>query len=391
MQQDSDQIVTPWKAETKSGKFDYQRLIQQFGVEEITPALIERFRKVTGQEPHPWIKRGLFFAHRQLNEILDDHEKGKPIFIYTGRGPTSAAMHLGHIVPFLITKYLQDVFNAIVVIQMSDDEKYWFKDLDFDTVYKLGFENAKDVIACGFNPEKTFIFSNRDYSRTPCAQKLSCDLMKYIHINTLHSVFGIPDNAPIGQLVWPVYQIAAAFSGFYEEIFGADKLKCLIVYAVDQDPYFRISRDVAGNIAHPKPCAIMSQFLPALEGKSKMSTTGNTGPVTTVFLTDTRDEIANKIKKYAFSGGKDTIKEHREKGADLSVDISYQWLKFFEADDKKLEDIANQYGSGKMLTGEVKEYLVGKIIEVVKSHQEKLAKVTSDDVKKFYDIHKFKK
>ncbi len=389
--QSEDQIVNPWKAETKTGKFDYQRLIVKFGVEEISEQLIERFKKVTGKEPHIWIKRGLFFAHRQLNEILDDHEKGKPIFLYTGRGPTSAAMHLGHIVPFLITKYLQDVFNAIVVIQMSDDEKYWFKDIDFETVYKLGFENARDIIACGFNPQKTYIFSNHDHTRIPCAQNLSCELMKHIQINTLHHVFGIPNNAAIGQLVWPVYQIAAAFAGFYEPIFGNEKLKCLIVYAVDQDPYFRVSRDVAENIRHPKPCAIMSQFLPALEGKSKMSTTGNTGPVTTIFLTDTEAEVSSKIKKYAFSGGRDTLKEHREKGADLSMDISYQWLKFFEEDDAKLQQIANEYGSGKMLTSEVKDYLIKKIVVIVANHQRELAKVTPELVKQFYDINKFKK
>jgi tryptophanyl-tRNA synthetase len=54
---------------------------------------------------------------------------------------------------------------------MADDEKYYFKDLSFDTVYKLGFENSKDIIACGFNPEKTFIFSNRDYDVTKCSKR----------------------------------------------------------------------------------------------------------------------------------------------------------------------------------------------------------------------------
>ncbi|CAN0343402.1 unnamed protein product, partial [Hapterophycus canaliculatus] len=29
--------------------------------------------------------------------------------------------------------------------------------------HRLGFENAKDIIACGFDPESTFIFSDLDY------------------------------------------------------------------------------------------------------------------------------------------------------------------------------------------------------------------------------------
>lgn len=33
-----------------------------------------------------------------------------------------------------------------------------------------------------------------------------------------------------------------------------------------------------------------------------------------------------KINKYAFSGGKETTEEHREKGGDPDIDVSYQYL-----------------------------------------------------------------
>ncbi len=33
---------------------------------------------------HPFLRRGIFFAHRELEEILDAHEKGKPFYLYTG-------------------------------------------------------------------------------------------------------------------------------------------------------------------------------------------------------------------------------------------------------------------------------------------------------------------
>lgn len=36
-------------------------------------------------------------------------------------------MHLGHLMPFIFTKYLQDAFNVPVVIQITDDEKYFHK------------------------------------------------------------------------------------------------------------------------------------------------------------------------------------------------------------------------------------------------------------------------
>ncbi len=388
------QIVTPWKVETQTGKFDYEKLVQQFGLEVIDDKLLERFEKVTGHKPHIWLKRKIFFAHRQLDEILNDFEKGKEIFLYTGRGPSPAkdanSMHIGHLIPFKFIKWLQDVFKAILVIQISDDEKYYFKDTDFETVYKLGFENAKDIIACGFNPDRTFIFSNRDFSSTKSMHDTVHDMLKNININTVKAIFGIENNACLGQLMWPVYQSAPAFSRCFADIFGKQQnVRCLVAYAVDQDPFFRLSRDVASSINSLKPTSIIGQFLPSLTGKSKMSTTqSEKGPTTTIFLTDTPDQVRDKIKKHAFSGGRDTAKLHKELGANLEVDISYQWLRFFEEDDSKLEYVTKEYGSGRMFTKEVKDILADKVISMLAEHQTSRSKVTDEVVKHFYDIKK---
>ncbi len=89
-------------------------------------------------------------------------------------------MHLGHLVPFIMTKWetkiqvnwflilnffrwLQDVFNVPLVIQLTDDEKFLWKDLTPEETNRLAHENVKDIIACGFDIEKTFIFSDFEY------------------------------------------------------------------------------------------------------------------------------------------------------------------------------------------------------------------------------------
>ena len=46
-----------------------------------------------------------------------------------------------------------------------------------------------------------------------------------------------------------------------------------------------------------------------------------------------------QINKYAFSGGRDTIEEHREHGGNTEIDVSYQYLTFFLEDDQKLKQI----------------------------------------------------
>ena len=46
-----------------------------------------------------------------------------------------------------------------------------------------------------------------------------------------------------------------------------------------------------------------------------------------------------QINKYAFSGGRDTVEDHRKYGGDVTVDIAYQYLTFFLEDDEKLAQI----------------------------------------------------
>jgi tryptophanyl-tRNA synthetase len=66
-----------------------------------------RIERVTGRKVHLFLRRGLFFSHRDLEHILNAYENKKPFFLYTGRGPSSDAFHLGHLIPFEFTKYLQ--------------------------------------------------------------------------------------------------------------------------------------------------------------------------------------------------------------------------------------------------------------------------------------------
>ena len=54
---------------------------------------------------------------------------------------------------------------------------------------------------------------------------------------------------------------------------------------------------------------------------------------------------------------------------DPDVDVSYQWLRFFEEDDGKLDRIYNDYKSGKLLSGELKELLIDKLNAFLKRHQ----------------------
>jgi tryptophanyl-tRNA synthetase len=67
----------------------------------------------------------------------------------------------------------------------------------------------------------------------------------------------------------------------------------------------------------------------------------------------------------------------------LKVDVAYQYLTFFLEDDEQLETVKNDYGSGKLLTGEVKKMLIEVLSTLVTEHQERRKLVTDEVVKKF--------
>jgi tryptophanyl-tRNA synthetase len=177
-------------------------------------------------------------------------------------------------------------------------------------------------------------------------------------------------------------QAAPSFPDSFPHMFGAGKkLRCLIPCAIDQDPYFRMTRDIAPRIKGHKPALIESRFFPSLKGDAgKMSASDAT---TAIYVTDSAKQIKTKVNKYAFSGGRDTVEEHRALGANLSVDIAWKWLNFFMKDDARLAQIGAEYAAGRMLSGEIKAELITVLSELVRVHQERRAAVTEEEVDVF--------
>jgi len=392
LQDESERKITPWEVEGavvdgKSQGIDYDKLIKQFGTKAITQETLARFKEVTGQEPHPFLKRGVFFSERDLHRILDLYEHGEPFFLYTGRGPSSDSMHLGHMIPFIFTKWLQDVFDVPLVIELTDDEKFLFKPkLTIDDVKNFAVENAKDIIAVGFNPENTFIFSDLQYMGGAFYENV-VRTSRQITTSTAKAVFGFTDTDCIGKIHFASIQIATAFPSSFPDVLGLPpKTPCLIPCAIDQDPYFRVCRDVADKLKFSKPALIHAKFFPALQGAStKMSASDTT---TSIFMDDTPKQIQKKINKFAFSGGQALMEDHRKYGGNVDVDVAYQYLSFFSYDDEKLEKLAEGYRKGEILSGEMKKECIAVLQEFVGAYQERRSKVDDEIVDKFMKPHK---
>lgn len=265
---------------------------------------------------------------------------------------------------------------------MTDDEKTLWKDLKVEEAYKMALENAKDIIACGFDIKKTFIFSDFTYigQRSEFYRNM-IRIQKCVTFNQVKGIFGFDDSTVIGKIAFPAVQATPCLSTSFPDIFGTKKVPCLIPCAIDQDPYFRMSRDVCPRLGFDKPALLHSKFFPALQGaKTKMSASEANS---TIFMNDTPKQLKNKINKHAFSGGQTTVEEHRKLGGNCDIDISYQYLRFFLDNDEKLEQIRKEYTSGELLTGELKKILLDTLTPVINSHQENRAKITDEILQTF--------
>ncbi len=380
----SDQKITPWEV-AAAGGVDYEKLMRDFGAQAIDAALIARIERATGRRAHVFLRRGLFYSHRDLEAILEAHEAGRPFYLYTGRGPSSDSLHFGHLVPFMFTKYLQEAFDVPLVVQMTDDEKFLWKGHSLAEVHKFLIENVKDIIACGFDVQKTFIFSNFAYMGH--MYPLVVQIQRLISAHTAAAAFGFDDQANVGKWAFPATQAAPSFSSAFPHIFGGRvDVPCLIPCAIDQDPYFRVTRDVAPRLGLLKPSLIHSKFFPALQGHhTKM---GSSDPNSAIFLTDEPAVVADKVKKHAFSGGGATKEEQLAHGANLEVDVAYQWLRFFLDDDDRVDDIGRRYAKGDptMLTGHVKQILIDTLNDMIARHKKARAQLTDQIVATFMAV-----
>ena len=353
--------VTPWEV---SGEVDYKRLIREFGVSPLKE-LPEVFNK------NHLFRRKIVFAHRDIQRILETIKNKKPFVLMTGLVP-SGKFHIGHM--SLVQQIIfWQLLGAKIYIAVADLEAYNVRNQTLDESRKIAVEEyIKNYMALGLSPKNCEIYfqSNRskEVRKASAYYRLQNLLAKYATFNEFKAVYG--DITP-SKMISALIQASDMLHPQLPE-FNKKPLPTLVPVGIDQDPHLRLARDISQRIKNPKFLQLSSTyqvFVPNLKGEGKMS---SSDPFSYIALSDSPEEVGHKIRKYAFSGGKDTIEEHRKYGGNPDVDVSFQYLRMlFEPDDKKLEKIEKDYRSGKLLTSELKEILINKINAFLKEHQKK--------------------
>ena len=352
-------VVTPYEVR---GKVDHERLRERFGTEVLTPAILERIRRAAGGELHPLLSRGIYYSHRDLGRILDQYSKGEPFFLYSGRGP-SGPLHTSHLVPFEICRWLQEKFGVEMYIQITDDEKFWFRPkLTREETERWGLENLADLLAVGFDPKRTHVFF--DTRSIAAMYPLAVDVAKKIPYSTVKAVFGFPPSQNIGLVFYTALQTVPAF---YPSWATGRAVPCLIPCGIDQDPHFRVTRDIADGLGYPKPGLLHSIMLPGLLGEKVMSTSGESKD-NALFLNDPPKEVSRKIR-HAFTGGRASVEEQRRLGATPEIcSVWAAWRSRFAESETEFEQITRDCRSGALLCGDCKGHLIERVQSFLKEH-----------------------
>lgn len=365
------QKVTPWEVK---GKIDYDKLIKEFGLRPLKD-LPKKFEK------NVLFRRNIIFAHRDFGKIVDSVEKKKPFVMMTGLMP-SGKFHFGHKMVADQVIFYQKL-GAKVYLNVADIEAYNSRNPNLKELRETAIkEYLTNYVALGLNLKKCdFYFQSKrskDGKKSNAYYSLANILARHVTFNEFRAVYG---EVNPGKMVSSLLQAADMLHPQLPE-FEGKPLPVVVPVGSDQDPHLRLARDVSRRIKEHKFMQLSStyhKFMPGLKG-GKMS---SSDPSSYIALSDSPEEAANKIKKYAFSGGQPTLEEHRKKGGNPDVDVSFQMLKYgMEEDDKKLQKIYDNYKSGKLLSGELKHILIEKIGKFLKDHQ-KRRKKAEKEVKSF--------
>ena len=365
-------VLDPWGV---SGKIDYAKLIKEFGISQLKE-LPEVFNKEV------YFRRKLVFAHRDMQRILEAINGKKKFVMMTGLMPTGK-FHIGHALVAQQFVFYQKL-GAKIYITVADLEAYNARGQSLEDSRKIAEEEyIKNYIALGLKAENCEIYfqSARSDSgkKANAYYKLQNLLAKHATFNEFKSVYG--EISP-GKMLSALLQASDMLHPQLPEFEGS--VPVLVPVGIDQDPHLRIARDMSQRIKNPKFIQLSStyhSFVPGLKGiDAKMS---SSDPSSFIALTDSPEEVKKKVNKYAFSGGRDTLEEHRKKGGNPDIDVSFLYLKYmFEPDDKKLAKIESDYRSGKLLSGELKKILIDKMNAFLKEHQAK-RKNANKLIKKF--------
>lgn len=333
-----------------------EKLIRQFGLSTFSAAEMRRY-------DHRLFRRGIVIAHRGFGPVAERIRQGRPFIQMTGVA-CSGPMHMGHKVDtdlFLFFKSL----GARCYYCVADIDGYVSrpdsKVPSLERAKEIAVDNLADALALGLDRSDVYVQSRKERRYYEFAFELS----KKFTFSTLLAIYGKDyspgkNSANMLQYCDMLHQQLKEFSGPMPSLTGI---------GVEQDPHARAVRDIASRLPYgfAPPSFVYFSYQPGLQLGKKMS---SSEPDTAILLSDTQEQAARKIRN-AYSGGRDTLAEHRKLGGVPEIDRAYQMLRYHCDDDRLVDDVYARFKSGEMTSGELKDTVIKFVTDFLKRHQER--------------------
>lgn len=410
-----EQELNPWSSQQS---LEIEKLFSDFGIEPIA--------NVAGKLPEiPYfISRGVVVGHRDYYQIADAIRNRRPFHILTGFMP-SGHPHLGHLMVMKeVVWHIRQGGNGYITI--ADREAHAVRDISWKNCDVFGKEYLQCLYALGFEGETYY------QSRNSRLNDLAFESAIRVNFSELQSIYGFSQETSLAHPMSVITQVADIL---YPQV-DRYPAPTIVPVGIDQDPHIRLTRGVAhklrmftvedrgdcisvrsknapdaalddvsrafpgskryeghvditgagcvpvatrvreielshGGFGFFTPSSTYHRFIPGLQG-GKMS---SSVPESTIGFFEPEDVTRKKLMA-AFTGGRATLAEQKEKGGEPDR-CSLFLLNLFHMvdDDAELAEIRRKCESGEMMCGQCKKETAGRVLAFLAGFRERMDEV----------------
>ena len=225
-----DLVIDPWGSAQST---DYDRIIDRFGLTSMEGVQLD--------SPSKLHRRGIVFAHRDVDQILEAQRTGAPFGVLTGLMP-SGQMHLGHSMVVEQARWFQEQ-GGDVTIAVADLESQATRGVSLAKGRTVALEEyISHYAALGLDPAKTNVYFQ---STRPVVQRLGFQLGKRTNLSEFEAIYGFGGETNLAHVQAPLVQVGDILHPQIDEYGGLRPI--VVPVGVDQDPHLRLTRGLASK------------------------------------------------------------------------------------------------------------------------------------------------
>jgi tryptophanyl-tRNA synthetase len=271
--------IDPWSSQQST---DYERIRDNFGLSDIEISKIPN--------PNLLHRRGIIFAHRGLDTILNRINHGDDFGVLTGLMP-SGKMHLGHSMVINQVKWFQEQ-GGDVTVTVADLEALATRNVSLKEGRRIALsEYVNNYAAMGLDPDKTNVYFQ---SMRPIVQRLGFTLGQKTNISEFEAIYGFSGETNLAHVQAPLVQAGDIVHPQLDQYGGLRPI--VVPVGVDQDPHIRLTRGLVSktnwfNVKSRKSGGLTIGLSIQEENKNLMGVSNN-GSINR----DVRNQLFDKLK-----------------------------------------------------------------------------------------------